>query len=304
MKKLALINSYCNTWDKLTILHDNILKLKELGIDSLVYSPLPLPKEITEIADYTFITKENPIIYWPERGITHWKNLSTFTITLIAPDYGWASIYQYKKLMEIGFSFDYDYYFPLIYDLNLDTEVTKILNTPHKKMFFPSNKSKSSKVGGIFMSLSKENLNKLFPLINKQHYLEVCENTIAEKYIEFLCDSVNGEVNPHITTDIMNEHESLNFNVLNNQYPFKLALDNKKLLFGFYDLPPTTTRVTFSINGLHYDFDLTLDNNLVNFNLDINSIKSVVFYYKNNPPLDLTQHFNNSINIIRLIKTH
>lgn len=178
MKKLALISTYCNTWDKLNTLYNTLIKLKELGIDSLVYSPLPLPSEITNASNFVFITKENPIIHWPERGMIHWKNIENYRTRLILSDYGWASIYQYKKLMELGSNFDYDYYFPLIYDLNLDTEVTKILNTPHKKMFFPSSKSKSSKVGGIFMSLSKENLNKLFPLINKQHYLEVCQGSI------------------------------------------------------------------------------------------------------------------------------
>ena len=30
MKKLALINSYCDTWEKLTILLQNVKKLKEL----------------------------------------------------------------------------------------------------------------------------------------------------------------------------------------------------------------------------------------------------------------------------------
>ena len=60
MKKLALINTYCNNWERLNLLHNNIIRLKELGIDSLVYSPLPLPKEITELADFTIISKENP----------------------------------------------------------------------------------------------------------------------------------------------------------------------------------------------------------------------------------------------------
>ena len=303
MKKLALINSYCNTWGKLSILHDNILKLKELGIDSLVYSPLPLPKEITEIADYTIISKDNPIIYWPERGMIHWQDFPTFTPTLIAPDYGWASFYQYKKLMEYGSTLDYDYYYWFLYDVIIEDEVLECLNNPKDKLFFPHSKAKTSKVGALFASFSKENIKLLHPLFNKESYIKVNKGVIAEKFLEYASKKIQGEYSTYNVKDKFDEHGSLNFNVLDNHYPFKLALDNKKLLFGFYDLPPTTTRVTFSINDLYYDFDLTLNNNLINFNLDINSIKSVVFHYENNHPLDLTQHFNNSTDIIRLIKT-
>lgn len=299
MKKLALISTYCNTWDKLNALYNTLIKLKELGIDSLVYSPLPLPSEITNVSNFVFITKENPIIHWPERGMIHWKDINNQRSTLILSDYGWASIYQYKKLMELGSNFDYDYYFPLIYDLNLDTEVTKILNTPHKKMFFPSDKSKSSKVGGIFMSLSKENLNKLFPLINKQHYLEVCRGSIAEKYIEFLCDSINGEVNPHITTDMMDEHGNINFNILPLTYPFKLAINQNPAKFLFYGLSDENLKITIAIDNLYYDFDINSKKNFINFD-KIDNFQSVILYY-NQKPIDLTSYFT-SKELIRLLK--
>lgn len=298
MKKLALISTYCNTWDKLNALHNTLVKLKELNIDSLVYSPLPLPSQITDIANFIFITKENPIIHWPERGMVHWKEITNQRSTLILSDYGWASIYQYKKLMEIGSSFNYDYYFPLIYDLNLDTEVTKILNSPHEKLFFPSDKSKSSKVGGIFMSLSKENLNKLFPLINKQLYLEVCRESIAEKYIEFLCDSINGEINPHITTDIMDEHGSVSFNVLPLTYPFKLAINQDPIRFLFYDLPNKNLEVTIAINNLYYDFNINPKNSFINFD-KIDKYQNIILYY-NQKPIDLTSYFT-SKELIRLL---
>ena len=107
MKKLALINSYCDTWEKLTILLQNVTKLKSLGIDSLVYSPVPLPREVTDKLDYVILTKENPIINWPERGIIHWSHVTPNHKTiLILPDYGWASFYHYKKLMEYGSTLD------------------------------------------------------------------------------------------------------------------------------------------------------------------------------------------------------
>lgn len=301
MKRLALINSYCNTWDKLTVLHDNIIKLKELGIDSLVYSPLPLPKEITEIADYTIISKENPIIHWPERGMIHWKDFPNFVPKLIVPDYGWASFYQYKKLMEFGSTLDYDYYFWFLYDVIIQDEVLECLKSPKEKLFFPHQKAGSSKVGALFASLNKKTIQILHPLFNKELYKEVCAGQIAEKFLEYLSIKVKGKYSNYYVQDKFDEHGSLDFNVLNSQYPFKLALDNSKLLFGLYDLPPNLTRVTFAINGLYYDFDVTPDNNLIKFNLDINSIQSIVFYY-GSTSIDLTLYYKPSHNIIRLIE--
>ena len=278
MKKLALINSYCDTWEKLTILLQNVKKLKELGIDSLVYSPVPLPREITDQIDYVILTKENPVINWPERGMIHWSNHPKFKIQLITPDYGWASIYQYKKMMEYGSTLDYNYYFWFLYDLNIDSVVESTLLNPYNKLFFKSPKAKSSKVGGIFASFSKENINKIYPLLDKQDYIETCKRQIAEYYIEVICDKIKGEISNHETTDLVYEHNNLSFNVLNENYPFKLALDNSQYKFAFYDLPLEPLSITFVINKLHYDFTVSRENPIIQLDLNINHLKTILFY--------------------------
>jgi hypothetical protein len=300
MKKLALINSYCDTWEKLTILLQNVKKLKELGIDSLVYSPVPLPREITDQIDYVILTKENPVINWPERGMIHWSNHPKFKIQLITPDYGWASIYQYKKMMEYGSTLDYNYYFWLLYDLNIDSVVESTLLNPHNKLFFKSPKSKSSKVGGIFASFSKENINKIYPLLDKQDYIETCKRQIAEYYVEVICDKIKGEISNHETTDLVYEHNNLSFNVLNENYPFKLALDNSQYKFAFYDLPLEPLSITFVINKLHYDFTVSRENPIIQLDLNINHLKTILFYY-NNTPLNLTNYYPPHTDIIRSV---
>jgi hypothetical protein len=300
MKKLALINSYCDTWEKLTVLFQNIKKLKELGVDSLVYSPIPLPKEITEIADYTITSKENPVINWPERGMIHWSNHPQFKIELIVPDYGWASIYQYKKLMEYGSTLDYDYYFWFLYDLNIDSIVESTLKNPRNKLFFKSTKAKNSKVGGIFASFNKENINKIHPLLNKQNYIETCKGQIAEYYIEVICDKIEGDILDHKTTDLMYEHSNLSFNVLNEKYPFKLALSTSQCKFAFYDLPLKEILVTFVVNGLYYDFTINKENPIIELDLNINNLKTILFYY-NNLPINLTPYYPPHTNIIRSV---
>ena len=62
MKKIVLISTFCDTEEKIIVLKENILSLKQLGLDTLVISPLILPAEIIEISDFVFFTKENPIL--------------------------------------------------------------------------------------------------------------------------------------------------------------------------------------------------------------------------------------------------
>jgi hypothetical protein len=256
MKKLALINTYCNNWERLNLLHNNILKLKELNIDSLVYSPLPLPKEITEIADYTITTKENPVLYMPERGMNQWRVLynSKVKTTTISPDYGWASVYQYKKLIEFASTLDYDHYFPFIYDLEFDSEIINTFQNPHPKLFFPSPKSQVSKVGNNFLSISKENALKTLPLFDKEIYKKVCTMTIAEKFMEHICEHISGEISEHLTTDKIHE--------INNVWDFipetpeiNLFINNKdEFKFYFYNIKDQNQEIELLINGQKFNY--------------------------------------------------
>jgi hypothetical protein len=302
MKKLALINSYCNTWEKLTILLQNVKKLKELGVDSLVYSPVPLPREVTDQLDYVILTKENPIINWPERGIIHWAQVDPkYKITLIVPDYGWASAYQYKKLMEFGSTLDYDYYFWFLYDLNIDSIVEDTLKNSHNKLFFKSPKAKSSKVGGIFASFNKENLNKIHPLITKENYIEICKGQIAEYFVENICDKIKGEISNYETTDLIYEHNTLSFNKALETHPFKMFFTNEDdLKFVFWDIQKNNIIFTFNVNNKFYDFNLSKQN-YISTTINLNDVKTIGYSY-NGEYVDLLPYFNNTSKVLQLIE--
>ena len=115
MKKLALISTYCDTEEKKEVLVQNLIELRSLGVDTLVLSPIPLGGDIFEYCDFLFYTKENPILNWPERSYSHWhkQELKTKSTVLhsFSIDYGWAALYQAKKLSQIGLSYDYDIYY-------------------------------------------------------------------------------------------------------------------------------------------------------------------------------------------------
>ncbi len=78
-KKLAIISSFCNDEEKVEVLYQNLLKLKEIGIDTLVLGPnfIPLPSRITELTDYFFYTKENPLLKPPLRSYSPWREYKT-----------------------------------------------------------------------------------------------------------------------------------------------------------------------------------------------------------------------------------
>jgi hypothetical protein len=131
MKKVALISTFCDTAEKQRILLENVLKIKRLGIDVIALGPnfIDIPYDIIKECDYFFYTKDNPLLKWPERMYTHWyampiedgKKITTLQRGLA--DYGWAALYQTKKLSQIALSFDYDIFYHMIYDTEVDEVV-------------------------------------------------------------------------------------------------------------------------------------------------------------------------------------
>ncbi len=296
MKKLALINTYCNNWERLNLLHNNITKLKELGIDSLVYSPLPLPKEITEIADFTIISKENPLLRWPERAMTSWQTFNPYPEKLVVavPDYGWASLYQYKKLIEYAITLDYDHFYPMIYDIVIDETLINILNNPHPKLFFNIDKS-SIGLANNFLSLSKKNAKKLPPLMVKEKYFEC---SIAEELMLYLCNSIEGEISPYFIKDEISEiHPLQTRNFVPNHFDFNLFIDTtKKFKFFIYNFKQNLINLTLKINGENFDLTFTPENNIFQYPNNLTGNDHVQITY-NNQTIDLSQFYSSKIDI-------
>ena len=294
MRKIALINTFCNNDERLVILSNNLLKLKEKGIDSLVYSPIPLPKSISLLADYVIISKENPIINWPEKGMGAWQRHPPHNIqtTLIYPDYGWASFYQYKKLMEFGVTLNYDQYFPFIYDLNFDSEVLRTFDISPPKLFFPSPKAQTSKVGATFMSLSKESIEKLIPLFTKDNYLTHSKNAIAEKFIEYLCDFIEGDISSHTVQDDIHELKDFSFTLSPPDLEFDFFLHTvDKMGFYFYNLPniPIEVEITIGDNSFKHIVSDTIFWPKVDF-----SLNPQVTLKHNSTIINLSDYFKSS----------
>ena len=115
MKRIVLISTFCNTEEKQDILYGTLTKIKNLGLDTMIICPnfIKLKENIITLSDFVFYTKENPLLSWPIRQYTHWfeKEITENRICTFHEghvDYGWAALYQIKKLSQIALTFDYD----------------------------------------------------------------------------------------------------------------------------------------------------------------------------------------------------
>lgn len=130
MKKIVLVSTFCNNEEKQNVLKDTILNVKKIGLDVMVISPnfIKIREDIIDLCDFFFYTKENPLLEWPIRQYTHWYEMpiSENKITTLQrgfADYGWAALYQTKKLSQFALTFDYDIFHHIIYDLEFDDEI-------------------------------------------------------------------------------------------------------------------------------------------------------------------------------------
>ena len=132
MNKIALINTYCDSEEKLNTLREMINEFKSLNVDIFVYSPLKLPEDIENICKFLFYTDENPILRYPVRGQNFWwryraNNFRYVKLERMTADYGWASLYQFKKLANFALTYEYDIFYLVIYDVKIDDYIKNVI---------------------------------------------------------------------------------------------------------------------------------------------------------------------------------
>lgn len=228
MKRLVLISSYCDTEEKINILKENLIEYKKLGLDTLLISPIDLGKEIFELCDYYFNTKENPLISYPEWIFFWWRitelnNIGTVKLQRGYPDYGWAALLQTKRLLQLGIILEYDILIHTIYDLDLNEETKeKILHEGRNMIFkrreLPNNIVETSL---HLIILNKETANNFQNEITYSMYHQIgsnVENFIANLKIKFEIES----------SDIVVE-DRINF--YQNWNHFDLSINNKYKIF-------------------------------------------------------------------------
>ena len=186
-KKIALVSTYCDNQEKKNVLLELVEKVKSLGVDVMVISPLPLEKEHIDVCDYLYFTKENPILGWPTRLFTFWREYivgdgKVLTLQRGVGDYSWAALYHVKKLTQIAMDYDYDIFYHMIYDLEIDDNIKNALTNFEGNIVYPRrdphNPETLWETTLHFMSFDRELMKEIEKEITLENYLST--NGVAE----------------------------------------------------------------------------------------------------------------------------
>jgi len=224
-KKIVLIQSHCNTKEKLDFLKNNLIILKNKQLDILLFSHIPLPEEIIELTDYFIYDKSNPVM-WEERRHSYWRTFDNIKLTNIVPEYGWAVYNQVIKSSQLALQQEYDYYYLMCYDTIINDVVLNCLDSPSPIITFKHRKPDGVTFDAtlIFSCFNKENLNKLINLFNRAEYAsKIYLNT--EEYLKSKLEKLSGEFSNEFVTDQFHESTDIfNQNLYNDK--FKIFISN------------------------------------------------------------------------------
>ncbi len=213
MKKLFLISSFCDSEEKKEVLTKNLKKIKELGYDTLLLTPISLDKNIIDLCDYYYQTKENPVSSIEEKTYIHWSIITNdkgeqYRLERFFPEYGWAALYQNKKLTQIGLTFDYDIYYHIIYDTIINDGLIEEINSNKVNTYY-SNKSTNGDINEFslhYIPLNKDGMISFEKFLDRERYVTSHDLThdfmlkwanqndilksdfIVEEYINFYTD--------------------------------------------------------------------------------------------------------------------
>lgn len=308
MKKVALISTFCDTPEKLEVLERNIDNVRTCGLDVIVISPFFLPETIQKKCDYFFLMKDNPVLDWPSKAMFAWKDLildsKHIKITRTYPDYGWAGLFQVKKLSEIALSLDYDYFYHMIYDLKFDETVVEGLLSEKECDVYSSKRDKIVwEVGLHFMIFDRENLQKFIPHITLQNYL-ASKGGDAFVWLHRLIDIFPYNIVKKPVEDEIYYYEGKDFFDSSPAKGIKFFIEKNdeadesvKLLF-YNILEPKEIKITIQENRYEY---VVNNNSLIDLGFKKNNIQKVLFEYLN-VEYDMTETIkkikHNTLNII------
>ena len=246
-KKIALVSTFCDTQIKQDTLKHNILKIKNLGIDVMVISPIYIPKDITDLCDYYFQTKDNPMLEWPVRAYTHWykhfhPDGRILEIHRGLADYGWAALYQVKKLSQLALTFDYDMFYHIIYDLEIDNVIEQEFlankNIVHPRRN-PKNLNEIWETNLHFVALNRELMEKIEKDITLNEYLR--DNGIAEGEVQKWVDKYNIPISKHFVKDTIFYWDDFDFFDYQIFPEFKMFISKNEPTSNLVGNPPTKT---------------------------------------------------------------
>ena len=318
LKKVALISTFCDTEEKQKILEENIIKLKSLGVDVMAISPIEIPQRIVNLCDFFFHTKENPLLTWPIRIYTHWYEMrlpdgKITTLQRGLADYGWAGLYQVKKLSQIALTFDYDLFYHLIYDLEIDEVVENEIKSNQTNVVHPRvNPNNPNEIWDTtlhFMVFDRELMTKIEKEITLDEYLRT--NGMAEGEVLKWRDKFNIRTSNHTVKDLVfywGDYDFFNYSpytefkmFISKNEPMtiwlgedpvydKLLSENLKIVFHSFD---KMDQIKIKINGIEYTKE-PKPWDIIEIPISSQNVDELIFTYKEST-INFTDKYNDII---------
>lgn len=280
MKKIVLVSTFCDNEEKQNVLRETILNVKKIGLDVMAISPnfIKINEDIVKLCDFFFYTKENPLLKWPIRQYTHWFEMpvSDGKVCCIHrgfADYGWAALYQTKKLSQIALTFDYDVFHHIIYDLDFDDEIEREFLSDEVNLIHarrnPNHPEEIWETTLHFMTFDRPMMELIEKEITLDNYLN--GNGVAEGEVLKWRDKFNLKTSEKIVKDrifywenfdffnyspfddfkmFISKNEEVNIWLGYNDNPYESTLtENLRIVFhGFETMGPIIIR----LNGVDY----------------------------------------------------
>ena len=303
--KIVLISSYCDTKEKIDVLINTIKSVKSYNLDVMVNSPLPLPSDVINMCDFYVQTKENPLLYWPEKSVMSWvRNTDKdkeIVIKRALIDYGWAALYQTKKLSEYALTYDYDRYYHIIYDTEIDDTVVSTFLSDKKCNFYPFHEHK---VSLHLIALDRENLLKFSNLITFDSYLKF--NCIVENWLydTLIKSNMDYKIELEKIEDLILFHKDDNlfdYSDINGLVFFivKDVVHNDEVCLYFYN-NKEKINVLIIVDGVESSYYIS-NRDIINLGFKPYDIKNVLISY-DGISSDITEKIKNIIHNVIEIK--
>ena len=304
-KRIVLISSYCDTKEKIVILINTIKTIKSYNLDVMVNSPLSLPSDVINMCDFYVQTKENPLLYWPQKSVMSWvRNTDKdkeIVIKRALIDYGWAALYQTKKLSEYALTYDYDRYYHIIYDTEIDDTVVSTFLSDKKCNFYPFHEHK---VSLHLIALDRENLLKFSNLITFDSYLKF--NCIVENWLydTLIKSNMDYKIELEKIEDLILFHKDDNlfdYSDINGLVFFivKDVVHNDEVCLYFYN-NKEKINVLITVDGVESSYDIS-NRDIINLGFKPYDIKNVLISY-DGISSDITEKIKNIIHNVIEIK--
>jgi hypothetical protein len=302
--RIVLISSYCDTKEKIDILINTIKTIKSYNLDVMVNSPLSLPSDVINMCDFYVQTKENPLLYWPQKSVMSWVRHTDkdkeIVIKRAVIDYGWAALYQTKKLSEYALTYDYDRYYHIIYDTEIDDTVVSTFLSDKKCNFYPFHEHK---VSLHLIALDRENLLKFSNLITFDSYFKF--NCIVENWLydTLIKSNMDYKIELEKIDDLILFHKDDNlfdYSDINGLVFFivKDVVHNDEVCLYFYN-NKEKINVLITVDGVETSYDIS-NRDIINLGFKPYDIKNVVISY-DGISSDITEKIKNIIhNVIKI----